>query len=77
MLRHPHGGVLVPGIIHHPQLELAAPDASFGIDLVHRHLGGPEHRGAARLGEGAREADGNRPWGGRARCQGESGGDDK
>ncbi len=77
LLRHPHGGVLVPRIIDDPQLELAAPDASPGVDLVHRQLGGAEHRGAARLGEGAREADGDRPCGAGARRQGESGGEDK
>src|SRR5437867_1969041 len=42
--------------------------SSFGIDLVDRQLGGPEHRGSTRLGEGAREADGNRPrWAGAGR----------
>src|SRR5204862_71368 len=61
-------GVLVARIIDDSQLELATPDSPFGIDLVDRQLGGPEHRGSTRLGEGAREADGNRPrWAGAGR----------
>src|SRR5439155_61529 len=63
LLRHPHGGVLVPRIIEDSQLDLAAPDAPVGVDLVHRQLGRPEHRGATRLGEGARESEAfERAW---------------
>src|SRR5437899_2491364 len=76
LLPPPPRGVLVPRIVDDPQLELAPPDAPFGVDLIHRQLGGPEHRGAPRLGERAREADGDRPCRAGARRQRESSGND-
>src|SRR2546426_6282565 len=61
MIRRPPRSTLFPyTTLFRSQLQLAASNPSFGVDLVHRQLGGPEHGGTARLGKGPREADGDR-----------------
>ena len=55
--RHEHGGIGVGVVVPLDQLQRAALDATGGVDLLHRQLGGPLHRHADRIAQRAGQSD--------------------